>query len=495
VRRCATLLAGLLTIAGPGRVAAQAEAEAARLLAEARARAEAGEEDAAITAWEDVARQWPDTEAAAEALLLAARSRFQRGEVAEAATAAQRVLERDPQAPRAAAAQILLAEISWAGAAGREMGEEALAAFHRVWALFPESTYPDLEWRAAARVREGQLEAALGRPERALGAYLDVIEREPPSAWRVRAHRLLAEAFFDQGEWAAAVTSLQGAVADAERLEGEAARREGDTARRRLAALDRLVLRPLAGLGPWAEATPVSGLQLAKPQAVAVSDDGRLAVADGGANVALIQLGDGSVRRIELRGMERPAWSGDQAWVPADGGFVTAGQAPRALRGSGDPPKVLLAAAPVPFGWAMVTARPDQAVLASSELRVQRALALPERSEPIDIAADAQGRVMVLDGRGQRVVLFDSPEAPARSILEGQLDRPQALAVGSLGHLFVLERGGRVVVADREGRVIATVGPTLPGGSVLGEPRDLSVDGAGRLFVSDAKLGSVLVLE
>jgi hypothetical protein len=43
--------------------------------------------------------------------------------------------------------------------------------------------------------------------------------------------------------------------------------------------------------------------------------------------------------------------------------------------------------------------------------------------------------------------------------------------------------------------VIATVGPTLPGGSVLGEPRDLSVDGAGRLFVSDAKLGSVLVLE
>lgn len=499
MRRHAVLLAGLLALVGPGLVPvrAQGEAEAARLLAEAQVRAEAGEEEAAVAAWEDLARQWPETDAAAEALLRAARSRFRRGEVSEAAGNAQRVVEMDPQSPRSAAAQVLLGEIAWAGAAGAEKGEEALAAFHRVWALFPESAHPDLEWRAAARVREGELEAALGRPERALAAYLDVVEREPPSAWRVRAHRLLAEAWFDRGETEAAVASLQEAVADAARLGDEdgPARREGETARRRLAAVDRLALRPPAGLQPWGATSPVAGLEVSKPQSLAAADDGRLVVADGGAGAALVQQIDGSVQRITLRGMERPVWSGEDAWMPADGSFVTAGQAPRTLRGSGEPPKVLLAAAPMPFGWVMATAKPDQAVLVSGELRIQRALSLPERSTPIDVAADARGRVMVLDGRSDRVIVFDSPDAPARAILEGRLDKPQALAVGPLGHLFILERGGRVTVADHGGQVIATVGPALPGGPTLAEPRDLAVDGAGRLFISDPKLGSVLVLE
>lgn len=496
MRRRALLLAGLLALAGPGLVPlrAQGEAEAARLLAEAQARAEAGEEEAALAAWEELARQWPETEAAAEALLQAARTRLRRGEVTEAAGGAQRVVETDARSPRAAAAQVLLGEIAWAGAAGAERGEEALAAFQRVWALFPESSYPDLEWRAAARVREGELEAALGRPERALAVWLDVVEREPASAWRVRAHRLLAEAWFDRGDLAAAVAALQQAVADAEGLAGDAARLEGEIARRRLAAVDRLALRPQAGLAPWGAASPVADLEVAKPQGVAAADDGRLVVADGGAGAALVQQADGSVRRITLRGMERPAWAGTEAWVPADGSFVTAGQAPKTLRGA-EPPKVLLAAAPLPFGWVMATAKPDQVVLVSGELRVQRTLALPERTTPIDVATDARGRVMVLDGRNDRVVVFDSPEAPPRAILEGRLDKPQALAVGPLGHVFVLERSGRVTVADRGGRVIATVGPSLPRGPVLAEPRDLAVDGAGRLFVSDPKLGSLLVLE
>lgn len=476
-------------------VRAQGEAEAARLLGQAALNAQQGDEAEAIAGYEDVARQWPETEAAGEALLRAARLRFERGEAAEAAADARRIQETSPQAPRAAAAQVLLAEIAWAGAGDATAAEEALEALRRVWALFPESRYPDLEWRAAARVREGELEEALGRTERAPAAYLDVIEREPPSQWRVRARRLLGEVLFDRGEWQAAAASFQEAVAEADRLEAPAARREGETARRRLAALDRLVLRPLAGLDPWASASPVPGLQVGKPQGVAASDDGRLVVADRGADAALVQQLDGGVRRMSLRGMERPVWAGDVAWVPADGSFATAGEAPRTLRGPGEPPKTLLAAAPVPFGWAMATAKPDEALLVSRELRVRASLAMPERSEPVDIASDARGRVMVLDGKGDRVIVFESADGPGRAILEGRLDKPRALAVGPLGHLFVLERAGRVRVADFGGELITTIGPSLPGGAVLSDPTDLAVDGAGRLFVTDPKLDSVLVLE
>jgi tetratricopeptide (TPR) repeat protein len=494
--RRAALWVALLAIAGPAVtvVDAQGEAEAVRLLAEADALAAAGEDGAAAGAFEALAAQWPESEAAGEALVRAARLRLARGEPTEATADAQQVVEKEPRSPRAAAAQLILAEVAWAGAAGPETGEEALVAFQRVWALFPETSYPDLEWRSAARVRAGELEAALERPDRALAAYLDVIEREPPSAWRVRAHRLLAEVLFDGGAWEAAVESLQEAIADAGRLDGAPARAEGEAAARRLAAMDRLVLRPLAGLSPWTSASSVAGLGAARPQGIAVSDDGLLVVADGGADTALVQLADGTVRRMNLRGMQRPAWSAGRAWVPSDGGFVTSGQVPRLLRGASEP-KILVAAAAVPFGWAMATAKPDLVLLASNELRVQRTLDLPERCEPIDVAADGHGRIMVLDGKSHRIVVFDSAAAPARSILAGKLDRPQALAIGPLGHLFVLDRAGRVTVADRTGEVLATVGPALPDGPTLTDPRDLAVDGAGRLFVSDAKLGAVLVLE
>ncbi|MEZ5332052.1 MAG: hypothetical protein R2991_08340 [Thermoanaerobaculia bacterium] len=344
-------------------------------------------------------------------------------------------------------------------------------------------------------MREGELEMALGRPAKAQAAYLDVIEREPASSWRVRAQRLLAEAFLDAGEWQAAVESLQAAAEDASLLEGGAARREGDAAGRRLAAVDRLVLRPLAGLRPWTGGATLAGVGAAKPQGLAVSDEGFVAVADGGADAALVQQPDGSVRRLSLHGMERPVWTGDRAWVPSDGTLVTIGQAPLSPRGTADVPKVLLAATPVPFGWALATAKPDQALLAGGDLHLRGALALPDRSEPADIASDGRGRVMVLDGKSDRVLVFDATDAPARVILAGKLDKPQALAVGPLGNLYVLERGGRVTVSDRTGAVLATVGPALPGGLTLSEPRDLAVDGQGRLFISDAKLGAVVVLE
>jgi hypothetical protein len=46
---------------------------------------------------------------------------------------------------------------------------------------------------------------------------------------------------------------------------------------------------------------------------------------------------------------------------------------------------------------------------------------------------------------------------------------------------------------DRAGNKLAGLGPVLPGGLELQRPSDLTVDGAGRLWIADARLGLVVL--
>ena len=68
------------------------------------------------------------------------------------------------------------------------------------------------------------------------------------------------------------------------------------------------------------------------------------------------------------------------------------------------------------------------------------------------------------------------------------------LALDALGHLYVLDtESGRIDVFDRSGAAVESLGPVLPGGVELRRPADLTVSGDGRLFVTDSRLGVVVV--
>ena len=60
----------------------------------------------------------------------------------------------------------------------------------------------------------------------------------------------------------------------------------------------------------------------------------------------------------------------------------------------------------------------------------------------------------------------------------------------------MLDRGlKRIDVFDQDGGVLWTLGPVLPGGIELGDPRDLTVDSTGRILIADRGLRTVVVVE
>ena len=54
---------------------------------------------------------------------------------------------------------------------------------------------------------------------------------------------------------------------------------------------------------------------------------------------------------------------------------------------------------------------------------------------------------------------------------------------------------GRIYVYKPDGTQLEQSGPDLPGGGRLDDPRDLAVDGAGRLFVADRGAKKIWVVE
>ncbi|MCG8459749.1 MAG: hypothetical protein MI919_26000, partial [Holophagales bacterium] len=117
------------------------------------------------------------------------------------------------------------------------------------------------------------------------------------------------------------------------------------------------------------------------------------------------------------------------------------------------------------------------------------------RPDLADVAQDALGRVYALDAEG-RVLRMGTDRRTQEILVQASWKRAAALDVDTLGQIYVLDRGtARVHIYGPDGRQLAIVGPSFPGGVELREPRDLAVDGSGRLYIADSRLPFVVVLE
>lgn len=380
---------------------------------------------------------------------------------------------------------------------------EAGVRFDRLLEEFPADRYPDLVWRAAARVRRGDLQWRSRRPE-AASDYLAVIDHEPESAWTSRARLQLADMVLSAGDWTGAADLLQRVVIDGEAGGPAADLGAVEDARRRLALLHRFRVRAVAGDPPWtvARALSIPDPPLDRPVAVAAAPDGQLLVVDEGIP-AVLMLDAAHVRatRLGYNDHTRPWWGADGLpYLPTRrSGVIALGGSRLGFlaneQGRPVPLKDLQAGARTPAGlWFLLDKDPPR-VIAFDPAGAYIGLATAARDEPLDVAVDPDGLLYVLDRQPGAVVRLERDNSRTTVVSE-RWRRPEAIEVDALGNLYVLDRDARTVsVYDRDGQPIQVLGPVLPGGLALDSPRDLSVDGEGRIYVADRNLPAVVLIQ
>lgn len=380
---------------------------------------------------------------------------------------------------------------------------EAGQRFDRVLEEFPADRYPDLVWRAAARVRRGDLRWRSRSPE-AASDYLAVIDREPESPWTSRARLQLAEMVLATGDWVGAADLLQRVVRDGEA--GSAAADPGavEDARRRLILLHRFRVRAAGGDPPWgvARALSIGETRLDRPVAVAAAPDGQLLIVDEGLPaVLMLDAAHASATRLGYNDHTRPWWGADGLpYLPTRrSGVIALGGSRLGFlaneQGRPVPLKDLQAGGRTPAGLWFLLDHDPRRVIAFDAAGTYIGLATAARDEPQDVAVDPQGLLHVLDRRLAAVVRLEADNSRT-TVVSSRWRRPEALEVDALGNVYVLDRDARTVsVYDRAGQLLQVLGPVLPGGLTLDGPRDLSVDGEGRIYVADRDLPAVVLIQ
>ena len=370
----------------------------------------------------------------------------------------------------------------------------------------PPSAHPRSAVRSRALVEAGALGRRTGDGARAGGELLRVLEREAESEWTPRAHYELGELLLARGDWQGAADHLRRAREGWQRRAGAGAAPAPDlagAALERMTLIHRLILRPLAGRGPWRRSRPYLPEQagIDKPRGVAAGANGGLLVTEPNRAAILDAAGRPSSAR-DLRGIVRPGPG------PRGGAVVTADGVTRLddlatvsfARPQGGALDRIVAAHQDEFGaWTVLSRRLAEVLRYDPDGRLLETLRVGTMTEPIDLAVGEDGAIHVLDAgdrsRAPAVLRFGRGGRFEESFGAGWR-RPIALDVDPFGNRYVLDAASlQVLVYDPHAVPVATIGPVLPSAQELRAPEDVAVDARGRIFIADSRLGAVLVVE
>lgn len=496
-RAAAPVAVCCLLSAGPG--AAQ-DNSAQRLLLEAERQIQNGNLEEGLAEYAALVERYPQSPLAPSALLQSAWVLYGANLPDNAKASAQRLIDSYPESGESAAAYVIQGRIGRETASGTRDLDAARNAFNRVPLLYGPERFPNLPARTEARVRSADLSVLLGDFDEASAGYLEALEDEPAGPFTANAQIGFGHVLLTRGEWVAAMQLLQ-AVIDA--TDGnELERIVNGTARQHVTLAHRLFLRPAAGQPSWSSSRPLAvvGAELDKPRGLAAGPGGRLLVAD--ASVLLSVDPDGKATRLsEAKNTERPWLQPDgRGFVPLGGVFQeTFSRRTTSLTLGGEKPKALdrpIAGARSAFDeWLVVDEKvPEAVVVFDRDGRYLGSYRAPG-ARLADVVADRAGKIYALDEKSPRIVRFGIDGAP-EDPLPLSLARPEAFDVDALGNVYVLDgRNREVQILTPDGRTLAKLGPTLPGGLAPRSLDDIAVDGFGRIYLSSRRDSNILVIE
>ena len=381
--------------------------------------------------------------------------------------------------------------------------EEALQLFTAIVDNFPKTRYPLLSWRVAANVRAGQIEVALGRVDGGAARFVEVIDSETPSVWTTRARLGLATTLLWNREWQAAARLLQTIVDVSGRSGPESDIVAYRDAEDRLTILHRLWLRGEVGERPWQQAGryPVE-FTFDRPIGIAAGINGVL-VTDEGKDLAVFFDSFDTAASFRVADPQRPWWGTSANGFVAAGSMVSAPLRTESFQfaypesSRQRPLDDIRAGVGMPDGgWYLVDSEYRGVIRFGRDGTFDHILDMGANSEPVDLDRGPRGRLFVIEKRRREVLIFDAGGVLSAGFSYHDWREPYALAVDSIGYVYVLDRGlKRIDVFDQDGGFLWNLGPVLPGGIELGDPRDLTVDSTGRILIADRGLRTVVVVE
>lgn len=461
-----------------------------------------GDVSGAAEEFDLLTRQFPGSAWIDDALLERAQLHARAGESLEAQQVIERLLTDFPRTEGAAGADVLLVQLQRNEATTLEQIETLREAALRVPLLYGRDAFPQLHWRAAAIAVAGELALELGDPAGAAGHFGLALHDAATLDWQQRARIGLARSLLATDDWLGAAQVLQPAAAVVD--DGGSRAME---ARRLMGLIHRARIRTQGGERPWVTGRTMrsAGSAFDRPIGVAASRRGDLLIADEGVPfVAGIDMaGEVLWQKGAISARGHP-WFGNDgtAFVPTDGGVIEPVTRERISfverrREKAEPITKIVAGARGLFGeWILVHDDGDRVSIFDRNRQFVRSQTPGARARITDVEVDAQGTIYLLDRREGRVFRYSSAGQALGLAAQGSWKRAEALALDALGNLYVLDRDAkRVDVFDASGQRIAQLGPGLPGGISLDDPRDLAVDSSGRLFIADRRLSVVAVLE